>query len=54
MEGPTLTLRIVLTKWILPVGPNDCFNLFLLELYTVVSTCYNHEGMEFCPVLVKI
>ena len=29
-------------------------NLTLLELYTVKSTCYNHEDMPYCPVLVAI
>jgi hypothetical protein len=24
------------------------------ELYTIKSTCYNHENMDFCPVLVQI
>jgi hypothetical protein len=26
----------------------------LIELYTLESTCYYHEGMDYCPVLVKI
>ena len=25
-----------------------------IELYTVEDTCYYHEGMEYCPVLLRI
>ena len=26
----------------------------LIELYTLEATCYAHEAMDYCPVLVQI
>jgi hypothetical protein len=26
----------------------------IIELYTLEGTCYYHEGMEYCPVLLKM